>query len=143
MKKSRYCECKSSCKKKLDGFYGNRKIHPHCKPGYEKRKRTEKKLTEQKEHSDFLNDFRVEFRNFHLSHIFVRDDIIDMARSLKSNGYDLYGIKPIYETLRWKYKKEGRKINLKNNYTPLYADLVMEKAKDLEGFFVTHPRKKS
>ena len=78
------------------------------------------------------------FRDFHADNPGVYIALREMARALKAKGLRRYGIKGIFETLRYTMAAEtGRPFKLNNNLTAFYARLLVDRCPDLKGFFET------
>ena len=86
-------------------------------------------------------DDRIErdFRKFHAENPHVYELLCVKAREAKAAGHARYGIKSIFERVRWHYQIELRHLEepfkLNNNYTSRYARLIMAQEPDLAGFF--------
>lgn len=83
------------------------------------------------------------FRKFHRENPSVYDELVKISRSLKSKGRCHYGIKALFEVVRFHraLNTNDPAFKLNNNYTALYARLIMENEPDLHGFFDTRLRK--
>jgi hypothetical protein len=82
------------------------------------------------------------FEDFHAKHPEVYAKIVELARFVKSRGRKQYGIKSLFEQVRWHFTFEALLVDpdefkLNNNYTSRYARLIMERESDLKGFFLT------
>jgi hypothetical protein len=77
------------------------------------------------------------FWEFHNHNPDVYHRLRDMARQLKRAGHQHYGIRGLFEVLRWEHaiKTFGSEFKLNNNYTALYARALMLWEDDLWGFF--------
>jgi hypothetical protein len=65
---------------------------------------------------------------------------VEYARAARRAGRERYGIKSIYERLRWHMNVEttgSEEFKLNDHYTSRYARLLMENEPDLKGFFET------
>lgn len=80
---------------------------------------------------------KLAFRQFHHDNPHVYRRLVQLARQLKNYGHDTYGMKGLFEVLRWQHaiKTKGSEFKLNNNYTSMYARLIMQKEDDLNGFF--------
>ena len=79
------------------------------------------------------------FEAFHAAHPAVYDGLAQLARELKAKGRSRYGIKSLFEVLRWHRAIAGLDgfPKLNNNLTAYYARRLMENEADLAGFFET------
>lgn len=81
------------------------------------------------------------FHQFHTDHPEVYDEIVRLARQVKTAGRERVGMKLLFEVIRWNRMLSGVKdaegFKLNNVYTSRYARLVMEQEPDLSGFFET------
>lgn len=77
------------------------------------------------------------FRQFHGDNPAVYSQLVTMAKTLKQRGYQHYGMKGLFEVLRWEraITTTGSEFKLNNNYTSYYARLIMQKEPFLRGFF--------
>ena len=81
------------------------------------------------------------FWRFHQAHPEVYAELVRLARMARSR-VDRVGIKMLWERLRWSVAIEGladahEPYLLNNNYTSRYSRLIMERERDLDGFFET------
>jgi len=87
---------------------------------------------------------RLRWEEFHAEHPDVMDDLVRMARSIKAAGAKKYGMKSLFEALRWHHitSAHGRGLDftLNNNFTAIYAREIMRRYPDLDGFFETRKR---
>lgn len=67
----------------------------------------------------------------------VYGSCVAIARDLKSRGLIRFGMRAIFERLRWMYalQTKGEDFNLNNTYTAPMARLIMRREPDLVGFF--------
>lgn len=88
---------------------------------------------------DYPSAMEEAFYAFHEQNPRVYELIIQFARQKKSQGFAHYGIKSIWERVRWEMPitTEGDEFKLNNNYTAFYARMVMRDCPDLRGFFRT------
>jgi hypothetical protein len=78
------------------------------------------------------------FQSFHRLNPFVYEQLKALALRLKKVGVKKYGMKALFEILRFNaLLSVDNKIKLSNNYTSLYARLLMQQEPELAGFFVT------
>lgn len=82
------------------------------------------------------------FEAFHKRNPQVYRALRDMALELRRRGHRQYGIKALFEVLRFNtaMQTHGDTFKLNNNYTALYARLLMDNEPELEGFFETRQR---
>lgn len=84
-----------------------------------------------------------DFWAFHRANPGVLAELRELALSLRRAGHDTYSIKGLFEVLRWKQALRttgSDTYKLNNNYTALYARLLMDQFPELEGFFRTRAR---
>jgi len=80
------------------------------------------------------------FWEFHNANPKVYESLVKMARSLKRRGYEAYGMKGLFEVLRWEEATQSATVEefkLDNNYTALYSRLIMKNVPELKNFFRT------
>lgn len=88
---------------------------------------------------------RQRFEIFHDANPTVFSALRQMALQLKARGARRGSMKALMETLRWLHQltvnpdDSGFKLN--NNFTALYARLLMDREPALEGFFETRARR--
>ena len=84
------------------------------------------------------------FVEFHLANPEVYTLLVHFAREAKAVGFQKYGMKSLFERVRWHMDVETRRAGLRhgdegyklnNNLTPYYSRFIMENEKDLDGFF--------
>lgn len=78
------------------------------------------------------------FFKFHKKHPHVWEIFKVKAWQAKEAGKLKYGAKAIMEAARWEYEiteKFGDEFVINNNYTALYARMMVEKFPDFNGFF--------
>jgi hypothetical protein len=84
------------------------------------------------------------FQQFHQNNPVVYELLCKFAREAKDRGVKKWGIKAIFEVVRWhvkvKLQHEGD-FKLNNDFTALYARLIMANEPDLADFFDTRERK--
>lgn len=95
----------------------------------------------------YMDRIEREFWAFHFAHPEVYDALRALALRVKRKGKSQYSIKALYETLRlssilsfenfWIHSNGGHPKDtlLNNNYTSLYARLLMQQEPRLKGFF--------
>lgn len=83
------------------------------------------------------------FRAFHEINPHVYLALVSLAREVKRQGITRASMKMLFETLRIKFwlKTRGEHWKLNNDYTALYARLVMRQEPDLADFFETRERR--
>lgn len=84
------------------------------------------------------------FRRFHEENPHVYERLKRLAFKLKVRGVDRWGMKALYEILRYEEavatNSPAALYRLNNNFTALYARMLMEQEPDLEGFFELRQR---
>jgi hypothetical protein len=77
------------------------------------------------------------FEAFHPRNPHVYNALRDMALEMRRRGHRQYGIKALFEVLRFNYamRNEGDTFKLNNNFTALYARLLMDQEPEVERFF--------
>ena len=77
------------------------------------------------------------FEAFHQEHPEVLLYLVNYSFELLRKGFAYYGIKSIYERVRWhiQVEKGDREFKLPNNFHSRYARLIMRLYPELEGFF--------
>jgi len=84
------------------------------------------------------------FVEFHTANLSVYQELRALALKMKRSGREHYGIKSLFEVLRWhralKTSDTSSDFKLNNNYTALYARVLMQNEPELEGFFRTRKR---
>lgn len=81
---------------------------------------------------------QAKFLAYHAENPHVMDLIVAKVRWLVSRGFRHFGMKAIFENLRWEHAIETRDesgFKLCNTYTSRYSRLVEELHPDLVGFF--------
>jgi hypothetical protein len=84
-----------------------------------------------------------QFIAFHQANPHIYSTLRSMALKMRREGISHYGMKGLFEVLRWQYalQTKGDPYKLNNNYTALYARLLMEQEPELHGFFETRRRR--
>lgn len=79
------------------------------------------------------------FWAFHQANPHVYRALVALARQLKQAGRRRFGIKALFERLRFEAALQtwGDEFRLNNNYHSRYARLIMRQEPDLAGFFET------
>lgn len=77
------------------------------------------------------------FEAFHSANPQVYFALRSLALRLVRNGVRKYGVKGLFERLRWEYamQTQGESYKLCNDYSSRYARLLMEREPELAGFF--------
>lgn len=86
----------------------------------------------------------VDFWAFHTAHPEVYQELRDMALRLRRQGRKHYGIKALYEVVRFQRALNARSCadwKLNNNFTSLYARLLMQNEPALSDFFHVRRRR--
>lgn len=84
------------------------------------------------------------FWQFHLANPEVYNELRDLALRLRNKGRKHYGIKALYEIVRFNralHLTTTTDFYLNNNYTSLYARLLMQEEPALRDFFKTRLRR--
>lgn len=85
------------------------------------------------------NKIEQDFLAFHSEHPEVYAQLVRLARQWTAAGKAKLGIKTLFEKLRWEWHINGLEdsngYKLNNNYTALYARLIMKTEDDLDGLF--------
>lgn len=93
-------------------------------------------------HVDTRKSIDEQFAEFHANNPNVYRAIRTLALDMKQRGRDHYGIKSLFEIVRWSHvRTTGDSFKLNNNYTSRYARLLMEREPELAGFFETRELK--
>jgi len=82
-----------------------------------------------------------EFREFSTKHPEIEQELVKLARKAKAAGRKQFGMKALWEVMRWTFwlesPDEEEPFKMGNNYTSRYARLLMDSYPDLRGFFKT------
>lgn len=93
-----------------------------------------------------MTDHAAAFEAFHRSNPAVYERLKRLAFKLKVRGVERYGIKALWEVLRYEEHlattAAAHDYALNNNFTAFYARLLMEMEPDLEGFFELRKRRR-
>ncbi len=84
------------------------------------------------------------FNEFHARHPEVYARLLEMARALRRAGRTHYGIRGLWETMRYNFalaKDPGEKYKLQDHHTRFYSRLQMANHPELAGMFETRERK--
>jgi hypothetical protein len=93
---------------------------------------------------DEAETIEARFRAFHEANPHVYGLLRALALDYLRAGHDRCGIKMLYEVLRYQsgiYTKTNEPYQLNNDFTALYARLLMEQEPVLDGFFETRKRR--
>lgn len=84
-------------------------------------------------------DNATRFADFHAANPHVYGLLRSLALQLRAQGYQKYGMKALFEILRWQSRLQtnGDAFKLNNIYTAYYARLLMSNEPVLAGFFET------
>jgi len=82
------------------------------------------------------------FSRFHQRNPHVYDMIVTISKRMQQSGVNKFGMKGIFEYLRWQYamQTQGDRYKLNNVFTAMYARMIMEREHGLRGFFETRNR---
>lgn len=83
---------------------------------------------------------RESFERYHEDNPKVYRLLVSLARGYKSAGRTRFGIRRLWELLRWEMIVErdaADDFRLNNNHLAYYSRLIMEREPDLAGFFQT------
>lgn len=86
----------------------------------------------------------LDFWAFHTAHPEVYTELRDLALRLRRQGRQHYGIKALYEIVRFNRSLSTRSSadwKLNNNFTSLYARMLMQNEPALRDFFRTRLRR--
>ena len=78
------------------------------------------------------------FRKFHKDNPHVYQSLVNLALQLRRKGRERYGIKSLFEVVRWHRAMETDsedEFKLNNNHAPYYARMIMKNVPELEDFF--------
>jgi len=78
-----------------------------------------------------------QFWKFHVENPGVYKELLTLALKMKRTGRNRYGMKGLFEVLRWHraLKTTDEDFKLNNNYTAFYARMLMKRLPELDGFF--------
>ena len=83
---------------------------------------------------------KTDFIAYHKANPSVYSKLHSLAMRLKRVGAKRYGMKALFEILRFNaLLQSDEKFKLSNNYTSHYARLLMKQEPELAGFFTTRP----
>ncbi len=82
------------------------------------------------------------WEKFHAEHVDVYHKLVDLSRECRQMGYKKFGMRALWERMRWHFQVERgeEEFKLNNNFPPYYARFIMERNPDLAGFFETRDR---
>lgn len=88
---------------------------------------------------DVDQSIQARFERFHASNPDVYVELVRLARKLRNQGLDRYGIVGLYEVLRYdrSLSTDGKPFKLSNDFRSRYARLIMDQEPDLKDFFRT------
>jgi hypothetical protein len=91
----------------------------------------------ESEYGDFTNTIAGRFARFNANNPALLKVIEGIALDLRGRGFQHFGMKAIFERVRWLYaiKTVGDEYKLNNDFTALYARLLMDQHPSLKGFF--------
>lgn len=77
------------------------------------------------------------FESFHQHNPHVYAALKSLAFQMLGNGVRRYGIKGLFEILRWQFSLQtnGEAFRLPNNFSSRYARLLIQQEPQLDGFF--------
>lgn len=77
------------------------------------------------------------FESFHRANPQVYAALRSLAFQMIGNGVRQYGIKGLFEILRWQFalQTNGEPFRLSNDFTSRYARLLVKNNPELDGFF--------
>lgn len=83
------------------------------------------------------------FQAFHSENPHVYWALRQLALDMYGRGVRRYSMKGLFEILRWQYalRTKGEEFKLNNNYTALYARLLMQQEPELKDFFEVRERR--
>ncbi len=79
------------------------------------------------------------FNRFHSRNPHVYEAIVAICKGLKQANVHEFGMKGIFERMRWEYaiRTQGEKYKLNNIFTSYYSRMVMDREPGFAGFFET------
>jgi len=77
------------------------------------------------------------FERFHRLNPHVLRTIEELVEMMRERGVTQWGMKGVFEVLRWQYAMQtgGEAYKLNNNYTAFYVRVVVGRYPNLDGFF--------
>lgn len=83
-----------------------------------------------------MTDLNREFNSFNRRNPSVYTKLLELSLRLKRVGASKYGMKALFEILRFNaLLQSDKKFELNNSYAPYYARLLMQNEPSLDGFF--------
>lgn len=84
-----------------------------------------------------ISSIQERFERYHRDHPEVFACLVHLAYEVKGKGFRHYGIKSLFERVRWHFQIEQglEEFKLNNNYHSRYARLIIQEFPDLDGFF--------
>lgn len=81
----------------------------------------------------------MDFQTFHQNHPEVYAELVRLAREARSAGYTHFGIRTLWERMRWTFQIERHpadgEFKLNDHLTASYARRIMSSEPDLAGLF--------
>lgn len=80
------------------------------------------------------------FLRFHQDNPSIYQKLVELARRARSRGLQRYGIRRIWEVMRWEIAMDVTRdgdFRLNDHFHSRYARLIMEREADLRDFFET------
>lgn len=88
--------------------------------------------------ADFTTEEIEEFRAYHRENVWIYRLFKQFATEMKNAGRNRYSAKSIMERIRWHCdinQHEHSEFKINNNYTAMYARLLVFKHPEFDGFF--------
>jgi len=83
-----------------------------------------------------MTELNREFNSFNRRNPSVYTKLLELSLRLKRVGASKYGMKALFEILRFNaLLQSDKKFELNNSYAPYYARLLMQNEPSLDGFF--------
>ena len=82
------------------------------------------------------------WEKFHQDHVEVYHKLVDLCRECTQRGLKRYGIRALWERMRWHFQVEkgDEEFKLNDHFPPYYARFIMERHPEFRGFFETRDR---
>lgn len=97
--------------------------------------------------SGINNKLLLDFADYHMKNPYVYNRFTELANELKLSGKKKYSAWAIIQRIRWDYdlrtEESGESFRINNNYTALYARLLIKSNPDFKGFFILKRMKES
>jgi hypothetical protein len=78
----------------------------------------------------------MDFQTFHQNHPEVYTELARLAREARSAGFQRFGIRTLWERMRWTFLIERQgEFRFNDHLTAQYARLIMNRETDLAGLF--------